>query len=108
MRGLSFTPAAASSQCASDGANLYGTVGYPAELRAAVKNPTEEKMSTDPNSGGSFYPIILAVVISVIVVFLVVRNTRHHASSMDEGTPPAATKTAPAQAAAPAKPTTPP
>jgi hypothetical protein len=101
----------ASRPYASGGAKLYRTVGYPAELRGAVKNPMEEKMSTDPDEqsgsgSGSFFPIILAIVISVIVLLLVVPNTRRHASSMDEGTPLAAAKTAPAPAAAPAKPTT--
>ena len=66
-------------------------------------------MHPDPNtpdveeSGGGWIPIILSIVISVIIVLLVVPNLRRHASSMDEGTPPAATETAPAPAA-PAKP----
>ncbi len=66
-------------------------------------------MSTDPNtpdfegSGGGWIPIILAIVISVIALFLVVPNSRRHASSMDEPIPSAATETAPATAAAPAK-----
>jgi len=65
-------------------------------------------MSTDPDeeSGSGWFPINLAVVISIIIVFYVVRNTRNHASSMDEATPPAATKTAPAPTAAPTQPTT--
>ena len=66
-------------------------------------------MSADPNgpdgeesNSGSLVSIILAVVISVIVIYLVMANSRRHASSVDEGTPPAATETAPAPAAAPA------
>jgi hypothetical protein len=65
-------------------------------------------MYTDPNtpdveeSGSGWLPFILAIVISVVALLLVVPNTRRHASSMDEGTPPAATETAPAPAA-PAK-----
>ncbi len=61
-------------------------------------------MSADPNtpdaeeSGSGWFPLILAIVISVIALLLVVPNTRRHASSMDEGTPPAATETAPAAA----------
>jgi hypothetical protein len=67
-------------------------------------------MSTDPNkpvvveSGSGWFPMILAIVISVIALVLVVPNTRRHASSMDEPTASAATKTAPAPAAAPANP----
>jgi hypothetical protein len=67
-------------------------------------------MSTDPNTpgvdenGSGWFPLILAVVISVIALVLVVPNTRRHASSMDESKPSAATETAPAPAAAPAKP----
>jgi hypothetical protein len=66
-------------------------------------------MPTDPNTpdveekGSGWFPLILAIVISVIALLLVVPYSRRHASSMDEGTPPAATETAPAPAA-PAKP----
>ena len=66
-------------------------------------------MSTDPNtpddgrSGSGWLPLILAIIISVVALLLVVPNTRRHAASMDEPTS-AATKTAPAPAAAPANP----